>query len=211
MSESEQLFERVSDELREKGCSIIDQAIPDELRARLLAIVKARCETDFQKAGVGRGADHQTNQSIRSDAILWIEGQDQAERDWLSFMAALQDYLNRRLFLGLFSFESHFAHYAPGAFYEKHRDAFRGQSNRVLTVVMYLNQEWQQEWGGELVVYDDSGEGVVDTIAPIGARMVIFLSEEFPHEVLAAQSDRYSIAGWFRVNNSDSGRVDPPR
>jgi len=33
-------------------------------------------------------------------------------------------------------------------------------------------------------------------------RLVIFLSEEFPHEVLPANTHRYSIAGWFRVNNS---------
>lgn len=32
--------------------------------------------------------------------------------------------------------------------------------------------------------------------------LVVFLSEEFEHEVLPAKRDRYSIAGWFRVNPS---------
>jgi len=38
---------------------------------------------------------------------------------------------------------------------------------------------------------------------------VVFESERFPHEVLAAESERYSIAGWFRMNNSMVGTVDP--
>ncbi|MET0091118.1 MAG: hypothetical protein ABW068_14070, partial [Candidatus Thiodiazotropha sp.] len=36
-------------------------------------------------------------------------------------------------------------------------------------------------------------------------------SERFPHEVLPAQRDRYSIAGWYRVINNQQGRIDPPR
>lgn len=39
---------------------------------------------------------------------------------------------------------------------------------------------------------------------------MLFLSEEFPHEVLPASRERYSIAGWFRVNGNGAGRVDPP-
>jgi SM-20-related protein len=36
------------------------------------------------------------------------------------------------------------------------------------------------------------------------------LSEDFPHGVLPAQRDRYSIAGWFRLNTSLFDRIDPP-
>ncbi|WP_335340025.1 2OG-Fe(II) oxygenase [Sedimenticola selenatireducens] len=41
--------------------------------------------------------------------------------------------------------------------------------------------------------------------------LAVFLSEEFPHEVLAADRDRYSVAGWFRVNGSINQQIDPPR
>lgn len=58
--------------------------------------------------------------------------------------------------LGLFSFESHFAHYAPGAFYKTHVDAFKGQANRVLSVVYYLNEAWGAKDGGEMVLYSDT-------------------------------------------------------
>jgi SM-20-related protein len=34
---------------------------------------------------------------------------------------------------------------------------------------------------------------------------MIFLSDTFPHEVLTSRSDRYSIAGWYRVNGNSAG------
>jgi SM-20-related protein len=37
------------------------------------------------------------------------------------------------------------------------------------------------------------------------------LSEDHLHEVLPTQRDRYSIAGWYRVNSSNANRVDPPK
>jgi len=136
---------------------------------------------------------------------------------WLSWTQSLQAFLNRRLFLGLFSFESHFAHYAKGDFYKKHKDAFKGEGNRVLSVVVYLNQYWSKQDGGELVIYPNqqSTSAVIDdhtvSVTPGFGTVVVFLSEEFPHEVLAAQRDRYSIAGWFRLNCSIDNNIDPPR
>lgn len=107
--------------------------------------------------------------------------------------------INQRLFLGLFDYESHFAVYAPGAFYQKHRDAFRGAPGRKLSTVLYLNNDWDIQAGGELVLYDEAGEQEILQIAPECGRLVIFLSEDFPHEVLPATRPRQSIAGWFRI------------
>jgi SM-20-related protein len=128
----------------------------------------------------------------------------------------LQHYLNQRLLMGLFSFESHFAHYAPGAFYRKHVDAFNhddnvGGARRVLSLVAYLNPDWQLTDGGELLIYEDSSTDPVVVIQPLHGTVVLFLSEEVPHEVAPALCDRYSIAGWFRVNGSSTARIDPPR
>jgi SM-20-related protein len=119
--------------------------------------------------------------------------------------------LNQRLFLGLFSFESHYAHYAPGAYYKRHYDAFRGEANRVLSVVCYLNPNWSASDGGELVLYRDEQDREGLKVVPLYGTVVVFLSEEFPHEVLPASRDRYSVAGWFRVNCSIDNKIDPPR
>lgn len=122
----------------------------------------------------------------------------------------MQRFLNRRLFLGLFSFESHFAHYGPGDYYKRNYDAIRGEANRVLSVVVYFNADWTGADGGELVLYKDGYDNNGVKVFPLLGTMVTFLSEEFPHEVLPANRDRYSIAGWFRVNASVSSKVDPP-
>jgi SM-20-related protein len=86
-------------------------------------------------------------------------------------------------------------------------DAFHGEANRILTLVAYLNLDWKEEDGGELIIY--SGDNVFAMVPPEFATLVVFLSEEFPHEVLPARRDRYSVAGWFRLNASSSQRVDP--
>ena len=72
---------------------------------------------------------------------------------------------------------------------------------RVLSTVFYLNENWQPGDGGELAIYDAEDQ-LITRVQPVLNRLVIFLSEEFPHEVLPAKNHRYSIAGWFRVNNS---------
>jgi SM-20-related protein len=116
----------------------------------------------------------------------------------------------------LFSFESHFAHYGKGDFYKKHKDAFKGEGNRVLSVLVYLNQDWSADNGGELVIYTkpSSDSCVIDDskvlVTPSFGTIVVFLSEDFPHEVLPAKCDRYSIAGWFHLNSSVANNIDPP-
>jgi SM-20-related protein len=113
--------------------------------------------------------------------------------------------INRRLLLGLFDSESHYANYQPGDFYKKHIDAFKGRSNRVLTIVYYLNEQWLPQDGGALKIYsaidgDDRGRSVIESVLPQFGKMVIFLSEKFPHEVEVTQQSRYSIATWYRIN-----------
>jgi SM-20-related protein len=122
-------------------------------------------------------------------------------------MQQLQQAINRQFFLGLFDFECHFARYQPGDYYQKHFDAFKGRSNRVLTTVSYLNDN---STGGELCIYDEQDQ-LLKKVLPAAGSLVLFESERFAHEVLPARQDRYSIAGWFRCNNSLNGLIDPSR
>ena len=204
-------FETIAHDLRVQGYSIQEKALPESLVAGLLREMQLLAADRLKPAGVGRAQQHVANASIRRDAISWIETTEGAQGQWLAFTSQLQQYLNRSLLLGLFSFESHFAHYAPGAFYKTHVDAFKGQANRVLSVVLYLNPVWGACDGGEMVLYSETEpRTVLRKISPHAGTLVVFLSEDFPHEVLPAQRDRYSIAGWYRVNTSHAGRVDPP-
>jgi SM-20-related protein len=131
-------------------------------------------------------------------------------------MEYLRIGLNRRLFMGLSDFECHFSHYSTGDFYQRHFDVFKGDtkqpgSTRVLSTVFYLNPEWVKNDGGELLLYVDEQVSPLLIMPPLFNGCVIFLSDTFPHEVLTSRSDRYSIAGWYRVNSNSTGHIDTQR
>ena len=207
---SETLFSLIAQDITNKGYSIRPGALPVELSDSLLFHQQAMAAEEFKKAGIGRSREYIKKEFVRTDEICWINGDTDAGKQWLDWTASLQRYLNSRLFLGLFSFESHFAHYGPGDYYKRHYDAFRGETNRVLSVVAYFNSGWTGSDGGELVLYKDDCDKSGVKVVPLLGTLVTFLSEEFPHEVLPVNRDRCSIAGWFRVNTSGPGKVDPP-
>lgn len=208
------LFDSITKDIVDKGYSINLNALPEELTTLLLQHISELPKDDFQRAGIGRDKDHAINDFIRTDEISWIISNSKATYAWLKWTRSLQVFLNRHLFLGLFSFESHFSHYTKGDFYKKHKDAFKGEDNRVISIVVYLNKKWSVADGGELVIYENQlstdADNSIATVTPSLGTIAVFLSEEFPHEVLPAKSDRYSIAGWFRLNNSVANKIDPP-
>ena len=188
-------FDLLAEALAVDGWGLFTQVIPPALARGLAA--RARSLENYRLARVGRHADRQLNKFVRRDEIAWITGRDATERSWLDWTESLRTHLNRTLLLGLTTFESHFAHYPPGTFYRRHLDAFKGESNRMVSVVVYLNSDWNPADGGELVLYtaDDRELG---RFPPTLGTLAIYLSEEFPHEVLPTSADRYSLAGWFR-------------
>ncbi len=196
-----QLFLRIADELRTQGYSINPGALPLSLGDGLSSHLSGLRDEQFSRAGVGRNAALHENDAVRRDQICWIERDSAIECAWLDWTGRLQESLNRQLFLGLFSFESHFARYAIGDFYVRHSDAFKGESNRVLSIVVHLNPHWVPGDGGELVLFTGIGGEERINVNPCHGTVIIFLSEDFPHEVLVTNRDRYSIAGWFRVNS----------
>ena len=153
----------------------------------------------FKPAGVGRGAQHATHTGIRSDAIAWLDdaAATSAQQPFFNALEAMRLQLNQALLLGLFRFEGHFACYPPGAAYGRHRDTFVGPKSRLLSLVYYLNPDWQPDEGGVLRLY--LADEAVHDIAPEANRLVLFLSEQIEHEVLPANRDRWSLTGWFRV------------
>jgi SM-20-related protein len=75
-------------------------------------------------------------------------------------------------------------------------------------MVCYLNTDWAPGDGGELRLYTDA---MTVTVLPDYRKLVLFLSEETLHEVLPTNRERWSVTGWFRLNQSRLDRVDPPR
>ncbi|HHI5024836.1 TPA: 2OG-Fe(II) oxygenase [Vibrio parahaemolyticus] len=163
---------------------------------------------NWKKARIGRNDDVTRIESIRSDKIQWLKpAMGQPIANYLSKMEEIRQEVNRHFFLGLFEYEAHFAKYEKGDFYQKHLDCFKGNENRRLTTVFYMNKSWSEEDAGELVVYDLNDKEIA-TIPPRGGRLLVFLSEQFPHEVLPTNAERFSIAGWFRINGVRDNLLD---
>lgn len=204
--------ETIPDALIRQGWAVVENYIEPDLCAALLADMKAQDEAGkLTAAAIGRDETQGLNGAIRTDRTLWLTGRTEAPCRFLRQMEQLRLDLNRDLFLGLFEYEAHYALYAPGGFYKKHLDSFRGARNRIVSTVAYLTPDWGEGDGGHLVLYHPEDDRLpVQKILPRAGTLAVFLSEEMPHEVLPPARERASIAGWFRCNASAAGRSDPP-
>lgn len=211
-----------------------------DLVAALRAEAEAIDDAGATHAGrIGRGSVEARREQVRRTRIAWLDGSSPAQQRFLEGAEALRLEINRALFAGLFEFEAHFAVYPPGGFYARHLDAFAPRPgaaanaalgpgaarSRVVSLVVFLNRSWGEADGGRLAIWppmdDDTGRrpdlGALDTvpaaaeIAPEGGGLVLMMSERIPHEVRLSHADRYAIAGWYRVNASIAGAVDPLR
>lgn len=155
----------------------------------------------FHKAGIGRDATRRLQARVRGDYTLWLD------RQWTPVacqfveheLEAVRRALNAGIFLGLFEFEGQLARYPAGASYARHLDQLHATRERQVSVVLYLNADWQSTEGGELWLY--RGPTPADThmaIKPRGGTLVLFASADTPHEVRPATRARLSLSGWLR-------------
>lgn len=226
-------------DLETRGWAHAPGALDPELVAALRLEAEALEEAGETHMGrVGRAQNETKALSIRKTHIAWLDGASAAQHRFMEGADALRIAMNRRLFLGLFEFEAHFAVYPPGGFYARHMDAFtlptasagafagrRAERARVVSMVAYLNRDWASADGGQLAVWehaplDEHGRpdmSRLDDVPPVaelepeGGGLVLMLSEVIPHEVRQSLATRYAIPGWFRVNTSVGGALDPLR
>jgi len=197
------LLARISGDLATGGWSVVpDFLAADHLPPLRESLLRWWAEGDFHRAGVGRGPDRQVVSEIRGDYVRWLELGRGGRFHGLYHerFEPLRLAVNQALYLGLWELEAHVTVYPPGAYYVRHLDRFRDAPHRVLSVILYLNEDWQPEDGGELRLYlpgPDGGETVRD-VPPRAGTLVTFLSDTIWHEVLPARRDRLSFTGWFR-------------
>ena len=203
----------ISGDIAARGWSWQPDFLPDDLAAALRAEIFARdAEQELAMAGIGREDAFQLDRSVRLTRISWMDGSSAAQRAFFDWAEQLRQSLNRTLLIGLFDFESCFAVYPEGGFYDRHLDSFEGARNRVMSLVVYLNEDWTEEQGGALVIWPErAGETDAPAVRllPLGSGVAFMLSETVPHAVEVTRARRYAIAGWWRVNQSGDTRVDP--
>ncbi|GGZ39849.1 2OG-Fe(II) oxygenase [Echinicola pacifica] len=199
----EAIAENIAEQLYEKGWCIVDNFLEEGFRKELLEEQQDILHHgQFRMAGVGKGGDFRIQPEIRSDKVCWMDYWQLTplQRRYWDQIEELKSAINQRCYLGLRSYEAHFAMYPPGSFYLRHLDQFQKVSYRVVSCILYLNDEWSEDDGGALRMYlpqEDGTEEILD-VFPKGGRLVIFLSGEIPHEVLMTFKERISITGWMR-------------
>lgn len=199
--------ESMLEAIGEHGFVVVDHFLPGTLIQALHQQAKTLQQSgDLLQASVGKGADKQVLNKLRADAIYWLDDNNNnpAESSYLAKMELLREAFNQHFFMGLFEFETHFAIYPSGGVYHKHLDQFKGNQERQVSAILYLNQDWEKGDGGELRLYlNGTSDDTHIDILPLGGRLVLFLSAKFLHEVLPAKRERISLTGWFRTRSQD--------
>lgn len=183
-----------------QGYHIIDGFLETEHYQSLVASSQLMHQAGlFRSAKIGMTVQAHQNNAIRTDEICWIdeESKNASIHVFLNQANTLANILNQYLYLGLAEFETHFAVYQPGAYYKKHIDQFAAKKTRKISCVYYLNEHWQDEFGGELNLYTTDNQ-LIQKVYPKGNRFICFNSE-LPHEVCLTQKTRYSITGWMKT------------
>lgn len=191
-----------------KFCISDDFFAPSLCRALLSDLRDLRQNDQLRAAGIGRGQQTRVQTKIRGDHIFWLPENpvSPAQEQFSKQMAKLQQDINRNFFLSLKHFEAHFAWYPPETGYQKHIDQHAGTRFRQITFVLYLNENWQKQDGGELILYKpESPNEILEEIEPRFGRLILFRSEVFPHQVQNSHVDRHSLTGWFR--NDEASRA----
>lgn len=201
---NEEKWLRWIDELSQNDFVVIDEFLDDELYATIRSFFLQHLE-DFSRAGIGALANNLVEESIRGDRTFWLDRKrDQSLNDFWMLVDDTIQMLNRYCFLSLSGYEFHLAHYPPGGHYDKHVDQFAERNNRMISVVIYLNEGWQKGDGGELEVFRNDGPSVV--LEPLAKRCVMFKSADVPHAVLEASKSRYSLTGWLLYQPAALGK-----
>jgi SM-20-related protein len=148
-------------------------------------------------AGIGNDAVKNNQQKMRGDKIYWMDKSHDNifEQEFLCRIENFIDYLNETCYTGINSYEFHYAVYEEGSFYKRHKDQFKSDSNRKYSLINYLNKNWQEEDGGQLLVYQDEQ---TQSVTPHSQTAVFFKSDEMEHEVAKANKSRMSVSGWLK-------------
>lgn len=167
---------------------------PSFLGAALAERVLAeRRRLPLKRAGIRRG--HELDDTVRTDELAWLTREEAsgALAEAVTAFEALMKSLNEAAWQGLRTFDLQLAHYAPGAHYARHRDAFPGRDNRRVTAIVYLNPGWEPAHGGQLRLHMTPPLDLEPTLD----RLVVFRSEVVEHEVLEAHADRWALTAWY--------------
>lgn len=184
------------DLLAEQDYVVIDDFLSEDLYQTIRSHFLKKLEQDtFDKAGIGALGANIIKSEVRGDFTYWLnEDVDHELTEFNEVTKELIFVMKRHCFLPIADAEFHYAFYPPGAHYEAHVDQFSERSNRIISVVIYLNENWKEGDGGELKIFRENHEILIE---PVAKRCVFFKSDKVLHQVMPTNKDRYSLTGWL--------------
>lgn len=160
-------------------------------------IERLQREDKMKFAGIGNAHQANATQQMRGDKIFWLDKNNNDPYE-LAFLQQVENFiahLNETCYTGINDYEFHYAVYEPGTVYKKHKDQFKTDNNRKFSLICYLNNNWLETDGGQLLIYKND---IAQAIVPNAQKAVFFKSAEMEHEVTLAHKPRMSITGWLK-------------
>jgi len=191
-------FETIIESFIKDNVGIDEHFISDKLSQHLKQnLLNLHDKNQLIAAGTGNDNKLSHDTEVRSDLIYWLDRkhENEHEDDFFDQIDDFVKYLNRSCFAGITGYEFHYSLYEIGSFYQKHLDQFKNNTNRKYSMISYLNEDWQEKDGGELLIYQNYNNKKIN---PTQGKTVFFKSNELQHEVLVTQKRRMSVTGWLK-------------
>ena len=172
----------------------LSDALANSLKQNLITLSQQNL---LIEAGTGNSETISYDSAVRSDSIYWLDKKhnNAFQNEFFAQIEAFIIYLNQSCYAGITGYEFHYSLYEKGDFYLKHLDQFKNNPSRKYSMISYLNSNWQESDGGELLIHQLNNN---QKIAPTQGKTIFFKSDELVHEVLVTQNIRMSITGWLK-------------
>jgi len=194
----EKTFNTIIDSFIKNKIGIADDFLSESLSFNLRENLQTLYAShQLKSAGTGDNKLVSYDSLFRGDVIYWLDRKNNNihENIFLDLMDSFVKYLNDTCYTGISSYEFHYTLYEKGTSYKKHLDQFRNNDSRKYSMIMYLNNNWKEEDGGELCIHHADS---LQNISPNNGKGVFFQSNQLEHEVLITNKQRMSVTGWLK-------------
>ena len=186
------------------GFCVVDNLVPLELAEKTATEIQGSYQIPgkFTPGKLSFGAMNKVRSldGIRGDSVMWLDGSS----DESVFLSQIAKQMNK-LALSLYHANGVAmnriskskimvsCYDGNGKAYKRHIDSVQEGSLK-LTLIYYLNKDYEERYGGCLRIHKDSG--TLD-ISPELGKLVIFRSDKLVHEVLPVYNQRFAFTTWY--------------
>ena len=191
-------FEELIESFITNKIGISEVFLTDKLATALQQnLLRLNRDSRLINANIGNAIIKDKSQNIRGDKTCWLDNKSKndAEIEFLDIIRQFMVHLNKTCFTGINACEFHYALYEEGTSYNRHIDQLRNNYNRKFSMISYLNDNWEERNGGQLIIHNTEE---AQQILPNIRKTIFFQSDVIEHEVAVANRPRMSITGWLK-------------